>query len=312
MAAEQHTGRIVAVICLYAFSGTSLTLANKLVALHYPFANTVMFLQCAVTVPLVWTTSWMIPWMGEVNSLEWSKVRRWLLLVCLFVSILLSSFAALKHVSMATLVVVRNLTTVITCIAEYFILGSRTTDAELVCLILIVAGAALYGSFDGSFDLEGYLWLAFNSTCSASFQIYLKTLAHVGLTPMGMSYYNNLLSLPVFATMSLAFEPQAITKLFDLDYITGMILAVSTLLGMLLSVSAFLLNRTITATSQMVVNNMNKFLLVSISAAWHHGMSIQSAVATCVVIFAAAGYSLLRSDSGASLTKLLLRLKKAS
>eukprot|EP00930_Biecheleria_cincta_P065152 TRINITY_DN50844_c0_g1_i1.p1 TRINITY_DN50844_c0_g1~~TRINITY_DN50844_c0_g1_i1.p1 ORF type:complete len:280 (-),score=35.51 TRINITY_DN50844_c0_g1_i1:188-1027(-) len=271
MAAERNKARIIGVICLYAFAGTSLTLANKLVATQYPFANTVMFLQCAVTVPLVWTTSWMMPWMGEVNSLEWSKVRRWLLLVCLFVGILLSSFAALRHVSMASLVVVRNLTAVITCIAEYFILGSQTTGAELVCLILIVAGTALYGSFDGSFDLQGYLWLSFNSTCSASFQIYLKTLSHVGLTPMGSSYYNNLLSLPVFAGMSLAFEPQAVTKLFDLDFVTSITLAVSTLLGMLLSVSAFLLTRTITATSQMVVNNMNKFLLVSISAALHDG-----------------------------------------
>ena len=119
----------------------------------------------------------------------------------------------------------------------------------------------------------------------------------VDLSSLGMSYYNNLLSLPFFFTLMLVYEfPMALTDLGKLDGIGVFLLLISSVLGMLLSVSAFLLNKTITATSQMVVNNVNKFCLIFISAYLYSDMTVNTGTASAIVMASAAAYSYQRMN----------------
>ena len=119
----------------------------------------------------------------------------------------------------------------------------------------------------------------------------------VDLSSLGMSYYNNLLSLPFFFTLMLVYEfPMALTDLGKLDGMGVFLLLISSVLGMLLSVSAFLLNKTITATSQMVVNNVNKFCLIFISAYLYSDMTVNTGTASAIVMASAAAYSYQRMN----------------
>jgi hypothetical protein len=112
-----------------------------------------------------------------------------------------------------------------------------------------------------------------------------------------MSYYNNLLSLPFFFALMLVSEfPMALTDLGKLDGMGVFLLLISSVLGMLLSVSAFLLNKTITATSQMVVNNVNKFCLIFISAYLYSDMTVNTGTASAIVMASAAAYSYQRMN----------------
>lgn len=292
-------GRMEAVLAIsfFAFSGTSLTMANKIIALEFPFPSTVLLLQNGVSVPLVQICALTVPAMGQVSPLEFDKVRRWLGLELLFIGMLLSSLYALEYVTVAALIVVRNLTSLVVAAGELAVLGTVTTLQECFCLFLMAGGAALYGWSDLHFSGLGYAWLAVNVILTGSYQVYVKRLVkHVDLSALGMAYYNNLLSLPILAVVAFVRESDGLQRLHEVSVHTLVVLALSTVLGTILSVSAFALNRTISATSQMVVNNGNKFVLIIISAMWNNDMTIRTAIATGLSMSSAIAYSMLRSN----------------
>jgi hypothetical protein len=58
----------------------------------------------------------------------------------------------------------------------------------------------------------GYVWLAANVLASSTYQVYVKFLAgQEGMTPMGMAFLNNAISLPMLLVCSVALreDPRA-------------------------------------------------------------------------------------------------------
>ncbi|CAF1400705.1 unnamed protein product [Adineta steineri] len=85
-----------------------------------------------------------------------------------------------------------------------------------------------------------------------------------------MSYYNNLLSIPILVIFVCATgELTVLISSFDLQhpliFKSIALILLSSLLGFSLSISAFALNKLISATSMMVVNNVNKFSIIVLS-----------------------------------------------
>ncbi len=86
------------------------------------------------------------------------------------------------------------------------------------------------------------------------------------LGPFGMSFYNNLISLPMLVVLCLLTgEAARIPTIGLLDCYHASVLAVSCILGFALSVTAFMLNMLISATAMMVANNVNKFAVIALS-----------------------------------------------
>jgi hypothetical protein len=86
------------------------------------------------------------------------------------------------------------------------------------------------------------------------------------LGPFGMSFYNNLISLPMLVVLCLVTgEAARIPTIGLLDCYHSSVLAVSCILGFALSVTAFMLNMLISATAMMVANNVNKFAVIALS-----------------------------------------------
>ncbi|CAL6331980.1 unnamed protein product [Bathycoccus prasinos] len=74
-------------------------------------------------------------------------------------------------------------------------------------------GACLYGLNDISFDWFGYLYLLMNCLATTAYQIRVKVLvAELKMSPLTMSYYNNLLSIPVLLILS-ALQGQVVLML---------------------------------------------------------------------------------------------------
>ena len=111
-----------------------------------------------------------------------------------------------------------------------------------------------------------------------------------------MSYYNNLLSLPICILFATAHHEQLAVLMFLGNASVPQYVSVSCscTLGFLLSVSAFQLNRMITPTSLTVLNNTNKFVLIFFTAFLmdYATLTSRSVAGMVCVMIAAAYYSI--------------------
>jgi hypothetical protein len=294
---------VAAALAVYCASGTLLTLANKLAVGAFPAPHTLLLFQNGLTVLLLLALTTVAPARmgGALPPLSFAAVRTWLPLSLLFVGMLATSLLALQCVSAVTLIVVRNLGTLVVAFFEYALLGSRVSTLSTAAMVGIFLGVACYGANDVQFSAVGYAWLAANIACTAAYQIYVKALltglpktGEGALGPFGMSYYNNLISLPVLvAVAAVAGEaPRFVDLARALSPAGAAAVLASGVLGLVLSTSAFLVNTLVTATTMMVANNVNKFALVAVSElAMQATLGPAAAVGTALAVASAWLYA---------------------
>jgi solute carrier family 35 protein len=77
-----------------------------------------------------------------------------------------TSLKALPYVAIATVVVFRNMCTVIIAIVDYCFFGNKFNRPQVASLALTTVGMLIYAGQDINFDLVGYLWLVGNSVAT--------------------------------------------------------------------------------------------------------------------------------------------------
>lgn len=285
----------------FCLSGSALTVLNKQIMGFLPAPNAVLFAQNAVTLALLGFGKSALDL--HIEPLQRQKIRRWLPLVMLFYAMLVSSMLALKFVTATTLIVQRNLGTVTIAVADYFYLGTVQTKPRMCAILGMCVGSFLYAWIDlnvsSRVGFTGYVWLAANVAATTAYQIKVKALVNeLDMNSWTMAYYNNLLSLPVCATLGIFHREADILHQFMVNngvqrsqHVT---LVFSCTLGFCLSVSAFQLNRLITPTSITILNNTNKFALVFFTAYFmdYSTLSYSTIVGAAIVMICAAYYSL--------------------
>jgi drug/metabolite transporter (DMT)-like permease len=291
---------IATTLLIYCFSGTALTLINKLAILAYPYPNALLVLQNGVTVLLLLLGSYFHSTMFQsMPKITIQIIKSWFPLVLLFVLMLLSSLQALRFVSATTLIVMRNLSTLFVAFFERLVLNEEIKPMTWFALIMILIGAIIYGARDMTFNMTGYVYLFLNIAGTSSYQIYVKKLIAQSkeLGPFGMSYINNMLSLPVFILFSAyGDELPHYTSMFSRGTYATAVIILSALLGFSLSTSAFMMNKMISATSMMVANNVNKFAVIILSELFvERTLDDVSAFGTLIVMFFGWFYSKTKS-----------------
>ena len=263
--------RLVAVIFFYCASGTFLTLVNKLAMAQFPFPNFVITLQNAATIAMLLAGSSMSPAIfGRMPALSRETLTMWAPLATAFVIMLVSSMLALLKVSAVTLIVIRNLTAISVAALERMVLGTSVSGSAVVALLGMVGGAVAFGLHDLTFDVQGYAWLVVNMVATSCYQVMVKRIiskdASTKIGPFGFAYLNNVMSVPFLALIAVVNkEPGRIAGVMPIDGRVATTLLLSCFLGCMLSVSGFVLNTMISATSLMVANNVNKFLVIIFS-----------------------------------------------
>jgi len=342
--------RLVTVFFLYCASGTALTLANKLAVKRFPYPNLILIIQNGMAVATLALGSCKVPLtIGRMPRLSWPLVRLWVPLTVTFSLMLVSSLLALQEVSAVTLIVIRNLTSLSVAGLEFACLRTALSWQSAGALLGILGGAVMYSLHDITFSPIGYSWLLLNLLSTSAYQVWVKRViasdAGKRIGALGMSYINNLLSLPVLVAVALASaevsgvlgigngawsgsgaagsgsrsiigsgaagirlgsgvgsigggggssssssssgftfsSSSSVTaavaaaaatnskltttanKAALLDGASVTLLLGSGLLGICLSVTAFMLNALISATSMMVANNVNKFFVIMLS-----------------------------------------------
>ena len=120
---ENVTPKTILTLLLYCISGSLLTLVNKLAIVAFPFPNLLLVLQNGVTVLLLIINFYFFAHASQkIPSMNITMLKIWIPVVLLFVTMLTSSLFALVYVSVPTVIVIRNLSTLSVAVLEYFVL----------------------------------------------------------------------------------------------------------------------------------------------------------------------------------------------
>lgn len=250
-----------------------MTLVNKVAVETVPYPMAVLVIQNAMAVFMLECGAKLAPnAIGQTPKFDCRIVKRWLPLVVLFLTMLVSSPCARMHVSAVTLVVLRNLSSLMVAFGDRIFIGTAMSLDVSLCMVGMLIGATLSGIADVAFTRTGYVWLFVNALSTRAYQIYIKVLVkdtHIKkLKAVGMSYYNNVISLPFLLILSLANGEvyEVVSRRLSLINMKSLtVMALSGMIGFLASTTAFALNTRISATSLMVLNNANKFLVIIFS-----------------------------------------------
>ena len=183
----------------YTVTSISIILVNKLVMTTHKVNEPIalLFLQNLFAVVLVLTLK--MTKMVELPALEWRLVKNWLPLTLLFVAMLYTSMVSLHLMSVASLTLMKNLSTVLTAVGDWYFFGKQLTLTICISFGVIMLGSYLSATGDPWVTTEGLLWTSMNVVASSGYLLYMKLLLggiSKELGRYGTVFYNNFLSLP--------------------------------------------------------------------------------------------------------------------
>mmetsp|Transcript_4282 Transcript_4282/g.17375 ORF Transcript_4282/g.17375 Transcript_4282/m.17375 type:complete len:284 (-) Transcript_4282:222-1073(-) len=195
--------------------------------------------------------------------LDRNTALAWFPVNCCFVAMLLTSFAAMRYLSVPMITVFKQLANLLTCVGEFYLFGKTTTPGVVVAFVVMTAGAVMAAKHDLAFSGAGYAWQLANCAATSAYVLYLKhATATVQLTRFGMLFYNNVLSLPLLAAVALANdEVNTLRRSRRAGVLDGDILVVIALTGLLsvvLSIASIWCVSATSATTYSVVGALNK------------------------------------------------------
>jgi len=238
-----------------------MTFSNKFILSAYSFKYnfTILFVQNVTCVLLLFIgkVSGLLP----VPDLELSVARKWSPVVLFFVAMLLSGLFSLRYLAVPVVTVGKNLTNIAICLGDHFLYGQPISAGVIFSLLLMVVSALAVGYTDVEFSMEGYIWLGLNCALTACYLLAIKgSMMQTKLSEVGMTTYNNLLSIPVAFLLMLAFDelPSVLSEplLYDKSFLAALVL--TGLSGFMLSLSIFFCIKQTSPTTYSFVGALTK------------------------------------------------------
>lgn len=144
----------------YSLCSSTLLLANKMAIAYLPLPSVVSFIQIITSAVAVLVFKCLG---GNVDGLEWSKIKAYALYIVAFVAAIYSNMQALAHSNVETVIVFRACSPVAVCIVEYLFMDRALPSLRSsISLGLVCFGAILYCLSDSEFSLNGfkaYYWV---------------------------------------------------------------------------------------------------------------------------------------------------------
>jgi len=208
---------------------------------------------------------------------------RWVPLTMVFVFNLFTSLKAMQTAGLSTVIVFRNINSLIISVVE----SQNLDEASRSALFVIVIGSIAYGWGDLNKGIQAYLWTFANMALTISYDLYIRYLSKEWpLDVMGQQFYHCVLSSPVVILMAFAnneLNSESAISFYQLSWAGKLILLGSVVAGFFISTSALMLANRITATSFSVLKNSNKILVVIINILWIEGLPSKYVFASLLV-----------------------------
>jgi len=246
-------------IMLYSFSSCGMMIVNKLAIHNFHLPITLTILQFIFAVIVV-----IIPlFLKKEKILLFKDTLRWCFVSFLFAMMLSSSMYSFQYVSLGTILMFNNTRTIFSLILEKFINRIDFNYSIMLSLIGIFFGIVIYASHDITFSLIGYFFCFINMISSILERVsqkHLISIYQIPLSNVGMVFYNNLFGIFwLFPFIFIMKENVKYVQEFDQLSLKGLFFVIGSMIcGLLISYAGFRLQRRVSATTLLVINNANK------------------------------------------------------
>jgi len=306
---------------LFSVISIAMILINKGVATFFSSTMSgVLLLQNFATICLLRCFS--------INQLFFSRdiAYHWLPCSLFFCLNIFSSLKAMTYVNVPTFTLLRNLQPIIVVFLNLLAATeSNPSSYSVFYLCCILFGAYVYAYHDLAFDWNGYIWcfihvmsmsfyaiaVKFKSSFKPSHQPITKNMEvvesqtfHIKLLPEEMSWYNNILSIPIFITVFMLENSMAEFKHSYQNTVQCLqrwdccVLTSTSFLGAYaVSVFGFKAQTILSPLTFVTLNNISKFPAILLSLYfWPSTMNGMEWVGICFAVISAYFYSLTRQN----------------
>mmetsp|Transcript_14229 Transcript_14229/g.24242 ORF Transcript_14229/g.24242 Transcript_14229/m.24242 type:complete len:344 (+) Transcript_14229:112-1143(+) len=280
----------------YMISSAGMSIFNKLAvqALGLPIA--IVVIQMGFTV----VTCAASPSSIHIGSLR--DALRWGLTVpMLFAAMLVSSMIAMQYNTLGTVVVFRNIAPLITlAIESMFRIPMVVSRDTLLALLTIVVGVGTYYANLFSLSRVGLAAILANmafAVLERLTQRYLMAQSPVDLSKPAMMLLNNAFGLVPGVALLFAYgEASRLSSLGSLSAYDGCIVLLSCLNGLAISYAGLRVQQLVTATTFMVLTNVNKFAVIAFGVLFlRDDITVQSACGMLLAIGGGVWYGRARA-----------------
>jgi len=290
--AERKTARLAVLVASYRAVSSTLLIINKAALVYYPYPNMVLLLQLA--------SSALVAFFIEASQgtaetvLTWDNIAASIPVSISFFLGVFTSINALKHINVATMIVVKTCTPVMVAVAEWgfrdYSLPEPRTWLSLVAVV--VSTTASLSMTISDVTAAGAVWVSIWFVVVVFNMIYSAHYANtVKLTANGRVLCENLISCFPVATAVLAWEAMKPGILDGLLSAGGWWVAVSCLVGFGMSWFGWALRQEVSALTYTVIGVLNKLFTVAMNhTIWDRHGSVSSSGLLCLGIMAGAFY----------------------
>jgi len=256
--------RLVVVCVAYMISSAGMSVFNKLAVQALPLPVTLVVLQMLFTVIFLTACNRKTLHYGSRRDvLRWGCTIPWL-----FAAMLVSSMVAMEHNTLGTVVVFRNVAPLFTLFIERLFRVPMQVNVETVAALLtIVAGVVLYYNESIGLTRMGLISISLNLTFAVLerlLQRHLLSQEPVDMSKPGMMLLNNAIGLVPCGVLCAVYEEPArwAVASSELTVNGAVVLLLSCLNGLAISYAGLQAQQLVTATTFMVLTNVNKFVVV--------------------------------------------------
>jgi GDP-mannose transporter len=280
----------------YSLCSSTLLLANKMVIEYLPLPSVVSFIQIISSAVAILVYKFLG---GNVDGLEWSKLKAYSLYIVAFVAAIYANMQALAHSNVETVIVFRACSPIAVTVVEYFFMDRAWPSFRSSMSLLVVAiGAVMYCTSDSEFALKGfsaYYWVVlyfFLITFEMTYGKKLTSSVKMESIWGPVLYCNLLAALPMFLLGYVNGDYENLgEKIAEMPGTGAMILLFSCVAGTLIGYTGWLCRSMVSATTYTLVGVVNKFLTVLLNTfMWDKHSSPFGIFAVCVCLLAGTLY----------------------
>jgi len=292
-----YRAALIAACTFFMICSAGMMVFNKLVLRQITgIPITIVMIQMAFTVLCVVATP------SNVHFGSISDVMRWSLTIpFLFTLMLASSMLALDYASMGAIIVVRNVAPIVTMVIErLFQEKILLNTGAVLSLLYVVGGVALYTSHDVQFSATGMAYMMLNMVSAVLERLLQRKMISVqpiDVSKGGMMLLNNAASLVPMGALAYYFgEHHKWSKLADMNAYAGTLLFVSCVNAVGISYAGINAQGYVSATTFMVLSNLNKFVVVGFGMiALREASSWQAVVGVTIALSGGVLYARARA-----------------
>jgi GDP-mannose transporter len=287
------TSAVSLAILQFAIASVVMVAGNKAAVQYLPYPCTLVIIQAIGTLALLW-----VFYSSQITRLTRATVLQWLPISVLFSAMLFTSMKSMVYSSVSTILVLRNVGPIFTTIAELLMGKLTVTPSIILAEALIVAGAVLYtgGAFD--YSPEGLMWILLNVAAQVAYGVTLKHKMDTSpqlkeMTKFSMSLYNNLLCLPliVFVLWLQDEHKRIMQRGIDVSPFGWFVVALTCVFGFVISTSGFAVQKLVSATTFLVINNVTKFANIFFGIVFMGDkVDDPKAIAGCIIALGAGAF----------------------